>query len=245
MHIELLRKLDLPIRSELFSAERLEQHGKSLAEAQPVGRSKKPGKSLRRRLKENSDKLIANFRVLARAAKAGNPITSAGEWFLDNFYIVEEQIREVRNDLPADYYNELPKLSQGPLAGFPRVYGIAWALIAHTDGAIDIDRLERFVRAYQDVDPLKIGELWAIAITLRITLVENLRRLTDIVVARAQRRGGAPTRLQGKCWRPLRKRTAARPTRSSTILILLRHWSRGWNSSFETKMYSPIRSFRA
>ena len=155
-----------------------------MAEAQPVGGSAKTANSLRRRLKENSDRLIGNFRVLARAAKSGNQITSAGEWFLDNFYIVEEQIREVRKDLPADYYNELPKLSQGPLVGFPRVYGIAWALIAHTDGAFDVDRLERFVQAYQEVDPLKIGELWAIAITLRITLVENLRRLTDIVVAR-------------------------------------------------------------
>jgi len=184
LKIELSRTLDLPIRSEIFSAERLEQHAKSLAEAQPVGGSAKTAKSLRRRLKENSDRLIANFRILARAAKSGNQITSAGEWFLDNFYIVEEQIREVRKDLPADYYNELPKLSQGPLAGFPRVYGIAWALIAHTDGAFDVDRLERFVQAYQEVNPLKIGELWAIAITLRITLVENLRRLTDIVVAR-------------------------------------------------------------
>jgi cyclic beta-1,2-glucan synthetase len=184
LHIDLSRTLDLPIRAELFSAERLEQHAKSLAEAQPVGRSARVGKSLRRRLKENSDRLIANFRVLAKAAKSGNQITSAGEWFLDNFHIVEEQIREVRKDLPADYYSELPKLSQGPLTGFPRVYGIAWALIAHTDGAIDIDRLERFVQAYQEIDPLKIGELWAIAITLRITLVENLRRLTDIVVAR-------------------------------------------------------------
>ncbi len=184
MKIDLTQTLDLPIRSELFSAERLEQHAKSLAAAQPVGRSAKAGKSLRRRLKENSDRLIANFRVLARAARSGTQITSAGEWFLDNFYIVEEQIREVRKDLPADYYNELPKLSQGPLEGFPRVYGIAWALIAHTDGAFDADRLERFAAAYQEVDPLNIGELWAIAITLRITLVENLRRLTDIVVAR-------------------------------------------------------------
>ena len=90
----------------------------------------------------------------------------------------------MQKDLPADYYNELPKLVAGPLNSYPRVYGIAWALIAHTDSAFDVDRLERFVRAYQEVDPLKIGELWAVAITLRITLVENLRRLIQIVVAR-------------------------------------------------------------
>ena len=184
MHIRLEPVADAPIRAELFSAERLQQHAKSLALAQPIGQAANARQSLRRRLKDNSVKLIANFRTLARAARSGTQITSAGEWFLDNFHIVEEQIREVRKDLPEDYYKELPKLSEGPLAGFPRVYGIAWALIAHTDSVFDIDRLERFVEAYQDVDTLKIGELWAIAITLRITLVENLRRLTDIVVAR-------------------------------------------------------------
>ena len=111
MHIELVRPADPPIRAELFSAERLEQHAKSLAEAQPVRASSKARKSLRRRLKENSDRLIANFRVLARAAKMGQQITSAGEWFLDNFYIVEEQIREVLvqrgiSDLTAKWLDE-------------------------------------------------------------------------------------------------------------------------------------------
>lgn len=162
MHIELGRHNEPPIRSELFSAERLELHARSLADAQAVGKSRSARKSLRSRLGENSRRLIENFRTLAKAAKSGNQITSAGEWFLDNFHIVEEQIREVQKDLPADYYNELPKLVGGPLAGYPRVYGIAWALVAHTDGAFDIDRLERFVRAYQDVEPLKMASfgLW-------------------------------------------------------------------------------------
>ncbi|HEX3754447.1 MAG TPA: protein ndvB, partial [Rhizomicrobium sp.] len=174
----------MPVRSELFSSERMEQHAKSLAESQPIGRAKGARPSLRRRLNDNSKRLTADFRTLAQAAKSGKQLTSAGEWFLDNFYIVQEQIREVQNDLPADYYNELPKLSAGPLAGYPRVYGIAWALVAHTDAAFDVDRLKRFLQAYQEVDPLKIGELWAVAITLRITLVENLHRLIEIVVAR-------------------------------------------------------------
>ncbi len=141
-------------------------------------------KSLRQRLNRNSAHLVVAFRELAKAAKHGQQITSAGEWFLDNFHIVEEQIRKAQGDLPADFYNELPKLTGGPLTGYPRLYGITWALIAHTDGAFDLDRLERFVRAYQEVDPLNIGELWAIAITLRITLVENLHRLIELVVDR-------------------------------------------------------------
>ena len=102
---------------------------------------------------------------------------------MDSFHIVDEQIREIKDDLPPGYYRLLPKLTDGPLQGYPRVSGIAWALVAHTDSAFDIQKLTRFVDAYQRVQPLTIGELWALAITLRITLVENLRRLADAIVA--------------------------------------------------------------
>ncbi|HLF82643.1 MAG TPA: carbohydrate-binding protein, partial [Blastocatellia bacterium] len=110
------------------------------------------------------------------------------EWLVDNFHIIEEQLREIRRDLPKGYYRELPKLESGELAGYPRVYAIALTLIAHTDSRLDADTLARFIRSYQQQTPLSIGELWAIAITLRVALVENLRRLaTRIVAARNAR----------------------------------------------------------
>src|SRR5204863_2126594 len=87
-----------------------------------------------------------------------------------------------RDDLPAGFYRQLPKLAEGPLAGYPRVYGIASAFVAHTDSRFDPETLRRFVRAYQRVQPLTIGELWAVAITLRVVLVENLRRLAEAIV---------------------------------------------------------------
>src|SRR4030067_833435 len=83
---------------------------------------------------------------------------------------------------PASFYRELPKLADGPLAGYPRVYGIAWAFVAHTDSRFDPETLRRFVQAYQRVQPLTIGELWAVAITLRVVLVENLGRPAEAVV---------------------------------------------------------------
>ncbi|HEV2650658.1 MAG TPA: glucoamylase family protein, partial [Rhizomicrobium sp.] len=173
------------IRSELFSAERLEQHAESLAKAQAVTAKPPRRRPLPRKLNENADVLIETFRKIARAARDERSITPAGEWFLDNYHIVEEQIREIRRDLPPDFYRELPKLGEGPLAGYPRVYGISWALVAHTDSGFDAEQLRRFVTAYQRVQPLKIGELWALATTLRLTLVENLTRLALNISKRA------------------------------------------------------------
>jgi cyclic beta-1,2-glucan synthetase len=177
------RNPEAPIRAELFSVDRLEQHATSLAAAQHVAPSPRLGRSLAKRLHDNAGVLAETYRTVSRAASAHRPITPAEEWLLDNFHVVEEQVREIQRDLPQGFYRRLPKLVDGPLAGYPRVFGIAWALIAHTDSAFDIHKLTRFVAAYQRVQPLTVGELWALAITLRITLVENLRRLAELIQA--------------------------------------------------------------
>jgi len=176
----------LAIRAELFSAERLESHARSLAKAQTVNRHAPYRRPLPKRLKENASILEKAMSVLAAAARGKKPMTPAGEWLLDNYHVVEEQIREIKNDLPADYYHELPKLADGPLAGYPRVYAITWAIVAHTDSAFELDHLTRVVNSYQQVSPLTIGELWAIPVTLRITLVENLCRMAQETLARAE-----------------------------------------------------------
>jgi cyclic beta-1,2-glucan synthetase len=176
------------LRAELFSSERLEQHAASLAAAQGVTQRRSARRTLDGRLKDNESVLLAAYRAIGAAVGAGQPITPAAEWLLDNYHIVEEQIREIREDLPPGFYRQLPKLADGPLAGYPRVFGLAWAFIAHSDSRVDPDSLRLFVRAYQRVQPLTIGELWAVAITLRIVLVENLRRAAvRIVSGRAAR----------------------------------------------------------
>ena len=177
-----------PILAELFSVERLEQHARTLAAAQVVTNTPRRGHAVGPRIAENGRVLLESYRVLASAIKDERSITPAAEWLVDNFHVVDEQLREIRDDLPPDYYRELPKLAQGHLAGYPRVMGLAWAYIAHTDSRFEPESLRRMVRAYQGVEPLTIGELWAIAISLRILLVDNLRRIAEeIVLSRAAR----------------------------------------------------------
>ncbi len=176
--------LDGPIVAELFSIERLEQHGETLAAAQPVTDQPQAGRAIGPRVADNGRVLLDAYRILARAIKDERSITPAAEWLVDNFHLVEEHLREIRDDLPPDYYRELPKLAQGHLEGYPRVLGLAWAYVAHTDSRFDPESLRRLVVAYQRVQPLTIGELWAIAISLRILLIENLRRVAEQIVRR-------------------------------------------------------------
>ena len=179
---------EAPVREELFGTERLEQHAQSLARAQSVTSRPPAVLSLQARLDANATVLLAAYRANALELESGRGVVPAAEWLLDNYHLVEEQIREIRDDLPPGYYRQLPKLADGPFAGYPRVFGLAWAFVAHTDSNLDPEVLRRFITAYQRVQPLTIGELWAVAITLRIVLIENLRRLADqITVARFAR----------------------------------------------------------
>jgi cyclic beta-1,2-glucan synthetase len=171
-----------PVREELFSAERLEQHARSLAVAQTVTPRPTRGHPLSGRLADNGAVLLHAYRVIAKSIDEGRAITPAAEWLVDNYYLVEREIQEIRVALPPGYYRQLPKLVDGPFEGYPRVFGVAWAFVAHTDSNFDTGLLCRFVRAYQEVQPLTIGELWAVAITLRIVLVENLRRLAELIM---------------------------------------------------------------
>lgn len=180
-----------PVREELFGIERLEQHAQSLAAAQPVTSKPPRVRTLRSRLNDNAEVLLAAYRASAAELESGRAVVPAAEWLLDNYHLVEAQIREIRDDLPPGYYRQLPKLSEGPFAGYPRVFGLAWAFVAHTDSHIDPDTLRRFIAAYQRVQPLTIGELWAVAITLRIVLIENLRRLAEQMTAGRSARADA------------------------------------------------------
>ncbi len=181
-------KNEEPIRAELFSVERLEQFAVWFAADQQKIWLPKIFPKLLSRLEDNGKVLIAAYRSLAEAIRKEHTISPAAEWLVDNFHIVEEQLREIREDLPKSFYRELPKLPAGNFAGYPRIYAIALMLVAHTDSRLEAETLQRFFRAYQTVTPLSIGELWASAISLRLALVENLRRLASRVAAAREER---------------------------------------------------------
>jgi cyclic beta-1,2-glucan synthetase len=171
-----------PLRAELFSSDQMEQHGKTLAGLHKLGQGYAPDQLLTR-LADNEDVLTKTRTLLMEAITTDRRITPAGDWLLDNFYLIEEQIRTARRHLPKGYSRELPRLQNGLSAGLPRVYDIALEIISHSDGRIDPQSLSRFVAAYQTVSVLKLGELWAIPIMLRLALIENLRRVGARIAA--------------------------------------------------------------
>ena len=175
--------MEPPLRSDLFSADQMEQHGKNLAKSHTLGHQRTPDQYLLTRLDENENFLFEVHNLLTKTVKAKNQITPAGEWLLDNFYLIEEQIRTGKRHLPKGYSRELPRLLNAQSKNLPRVYDIAQETISHGDGRVDPENLSRFVAAYQSITTLKLGELWAIPTMLRLALIENLRRVAARIAA--------------------------------------------------------------
>ena len=179
--------IEQPFRDELLSADQLERHARHLASIHRLAVGKVADRLITR-LAENEKVLQSTYDEVAAAVAKNRRIAPAAEWLLDNFYLLEEQIHSTRRLLPRSFSQELPRLTNGPAADYPRVYGISLELISHADGRADSQTLDAFIAAYQSQVPLQLGELWALPLMFRLALIENLRRVAArILIARRDR----------------------------------------------------------
>lgn len=165
------------IRATYFNADDLRSCGEALARD---GAQTLPGLmafNFHERHKENEKEILRVYRTTAKDVEAGQTITPAAEWLLDNHYIVEEAIQEVRRDFPKKFYRQLPTVTIGGQE-MPRVLALAWLYVAHTHSTLNRDNLTAMTEGFQVHQSLEIGELWALPSFLRFVLIENLRRIS-------------------------------------------------------------------
>src|SRR5688572_2552096 len=150
------------LRGELYASEHLVAHAIEIARAhgEPSRRST-PG-PLRKRFAEARAQIRAAYEILSRDSKNKRDPSPAEEWLLDNSHVVDDQIREIQEDLPWGYLIELPRIVDGAMRGYPRVYGLCLDYLRHTDARVDLVSLADYVKAYQSVSRLTIDELWAV-----------------------------------------------------------------------------------
>lgn len=173
---------EAPLRSEILSKELLGLHAKEMAKFHTPTDYNIPSVALKSRFKSNCKVLNTAYFSLSEINSNKGYLAAGAEWLLDNYHVIEEQVREIRRDLPSSYYKALPKISSSRWKGFPRVYRLACDYLEHTDAIIQLETLSEYISSYQEHHVLKTSELWAIPIMLRLALVENLRRLSQSVL---------------------------------------------------------------
>ncbi|MET0943628.1 MAG: glucoamylase family protein [Mesorhizobium sp.] len=167
---------ELPIRSTFLHEDNLRRLGESLAKGELEFFYGLGAFDFQKRNRENASKILEVYRLTNEAQARGEIITPAAQWLLDNHYVVEETIFQIRRDLPRRFYRELPTINVGGHQ-VPRALALAWLYVAHTDSMVSAEMFQAIVEGYQSVEPLRIGEIWALPSLLRFVLTENLRRL--------------------------------------------------------------------
>lgn len=178
------------LRAELYSLKQLTLHAVKLAGLHALDPHPGPDMLLPR-LADNARALRTAYDIVTATASPGGRVVPAEAWLLDNFYLIEQQISLARRHLPRGYSRQLPRLAEGPAAGFPRIHDLALELISHMDGRVDHENATQFIAAYQTVTPLMLGELWAFPIMLQLALLENIRRIAIRIARRREERDAA------------------------------------------------------
>lgn len=179
----------IQIKNVELTCDELEEHAKEIAYDHNILRKPDIFNWPVPRMNENYKYIVSVYKALNEDVQKGIATTPAAEWLLDNFYIIEEQVKSVRKDLSKDLYLRLPAISYGPLKGYARAYAIALDLISHTDGRIDEDVLINYINAYQTNNILTGREIWALPVMIKIAIVEKIKYLCEkIMESQIQRR---------------------------------------------------------
>ena len=177
------------LRAELLSIEQLKRHAILLAKQHQINPQIGPDKLLAR-LTDNERVIDGAYQVITQSSadseKISQKLSPAESWLLDNYYLIQQQFNQARRHLPRGYSQQLPRLQNAVSDGFPRIYDLALSLISHMDGRVDSVNATQFIEAYQTIQPLMLGELWAFPIMLRLSLLENLRRVAVRIANRRE-----------------------------------------------------------
>jgi cyclic beta-1,2-glucan synthetase len=162
-----------------LEVDQLEALAVKLAHEQPPISSQSSRKTtLIDRLDDIEAQLEVTYERFVNAAEEELAASYAGEWMLDNMFVIRQALRLIREDMPAGFYRQLPKFKEGPLEGYPRIYSLTRFLVTRPDSQLGIETIQRFVAAYQEITPLTTGELWALPVMLRFSVLEFLTHAT-------------------------------------------------------------------
>ncbi|OQB16078.1 MAG: N,N'-diacetylchitobiose phosphorylase [Firmicutes bacterium ADurb.Bin193] len=165
------------VRGATLDYDALIWHAGQLARYHELSTGKGSMDYLLGRMTENYRYISATYRRLGDIVSSGHRITGADEWLLDNFYIIEEQTKDLLQNIQKKYFKRLPLIKEGQYSGYPRIFAIALEFVSHTDSTVTQQSIIDFINEYQKTTYLSDMEIWSLSSMLKIALIENIRHL--------------------------------------------------------------------
>ncbi|MFL0194789.1 GH36-type glycosyl hydrolase domain-containing protein [Clostridium sp. WILCCON 0269] len=142
-------------------------------------------------LDKNYKNILDGYNFFNGEIKNRTEVVSCAEWLLDNLYLIKKEYKDIKSNMPGNYYRELPVITKGSMKGYPRIYYIAREMLLCTYGTVSEEAIETFISAYEENTVLKSCELWALPIMLRIALIQNISNITESIVFMQKERNRA------------------------------------------------------
>ncbi len=140
------------------------------------------------RVLDNFEYISLIYTLLNQHVKLGIPIHPAGEWLLDNYYLIENTVKILQKTLSKSKYEKFPRIANGVNAGFARVFVLSNEIVMNTDGRIDEGELTEYINSYQTQKNLYMDEIWNIGVFLQISIIEKIRGICEkIFVSQMQK----------------------------------------------------------
>jgi len=171
------QKLD--IEGAILDEEQLKKHLEKMAMQHTLKSKANKNTYPVPQLVENYIKIKNVYKLLNEHIKLGINIHPAGEWILDNFYIIEEAVRQIEKEMTLKKYANFVGIQNGKYAGFARIYVLATEIVAYTDNKINGENLEKYLQAYQTKKTLNMEEIWNIGIFLQIAIINNIAEISE------------------------------------------------------------------
>jgi cyclic beta-1,2-glucan synthetase len=170
---------NINIRDASLTVEELEDHARRTALEHYVSSKRNMLNWPLSRMNDNYSFILLVYKGLNDDIMQKRTVPPAAEWLLDNFYVIEEQVKSIRRDLSKKNYYSLPVLKKGPFKGYTRIFAIAMELVAHMDGQIEESTLLKYLEAYQSHNILFEREICVIPTMIRLALIENIRIISE------------------------------------------------------------------
>ena len=138
------------------------------------------------KLKERFEFIEDVYHLLNYHVKENIPIHPAGEWLLDNFYIIEEAVKSIILSMPLKKYKKFVGISNGENKGFARIYVLAYEIINCSDCKINYENIKDFLLAYQKKKNLSMEEIWNLGIFMQIAVIQNISDICEKIYYKMQ-----------------------------------------------------------
>ena len=169
----------LNIEGAILDEEQLKNHLEKMAMQHTLKKQSNKNTYPIPQLLENYVKIRKVYQLLNEHIKLDISIHPAGEWILDNFYIIEESVKQIEKEMSIKKYINFTGIQNGKYKGFARIYVLATEIVAYTDNKISSENLESYLQAYQTKKTLNMEEIWNIGIFLQISIINNIAEICE------------------------------------------------------------------